>query len=57
MTVTFRATAKGALSGFCDCCGKPKRAQELTLVCVQERQSHEPKWVLLCGTCFVDGDD
>ncbi len=43
------------LSAFCDNCGQPKGVRSLTAVCVQPTQSYEPKWLLLCGPCFVDG--
>ncbi len=54
-TARVREYGAPVLTGRCDSCGKPKRAGELNLVLMQARQSWEPKWVLLCGTCFVDG--
>ncbi len=57
MKTTARVRNHGApvLSGFCDNCGKPRWARSLNLVLVQERQSYEPKWLLICGPCLVDG--
>ncbi len=43
------------LYGRCDNCGKPRGVKSLIAVCVQERQSSEPRWVMICGPCFVEG--
>ncbi len=43
------------LYGFCDACGERMPARQLTAVCVQPKQSVDPKWLLVCGACYVDG--
>lgn len=54
------------LYGFCDACGKHIPARQLVAVCVQDgpiveapgkpTASPEPRWLLLCGSCYVDGE-
>ncbi len=44
------------LSAFCDNCGRPTGVRSLIAVCVQPKQSADPRWLLLCGACYVDGE-
>ncbi len=44
------------LYGFCDACGEHVAARQLVAVCVQPKQSADPRWLLLCGPCYVDGE-
>ncbi len=54
-TTRVREYGAPVLTGRCDACGHPKSAGSLNLVCINAPRTG-PKWVLLCGTCFVDGE-